>query len=257
MSEQWQIKLDAVLVPCLLPLTGLAGIRCAVIDVLRASTTIIAALANGAREIRPCVSAAEATESAATLKEGEYLLGGEEGGRMVPGFHLGNSPLEYTAKTVTGKTVFLATTNGTPTLRKVQAQSGLPVYIAALTNLSAVCAQMANDARKDAERGLAFVCAGQNGRPTAEDIFCAGLAIQKVSQTLTREGFMCHLTDGASIAAGYALCQHTGALPILAASEHGRYLQNIGFSADLEFAAQVDACSILPVFQEGGITLFR
>ena len=79
-----------------------------VVDVLRASTTIATALKNGARVIIPAASVESAVKYASTLEEGSFLLCGERGGEIIDGFHLGNSPLEYTEEKVKGKTLIYA-----------------------------------------------------------------------------------------------------------------------------------------------------
>src|SRR5438067_1607265 len=85
------------LVPQLVEPGRLQGGIAVVIDVLRATTTIVHALAAGCLCVRPCVEIADAHALAATLPAGSVLLGGERGGRPIPGFDLGNSPAEYTA----------------------------------------------------------------------------------------------------------------------------------------------------------------
>ena len=84
-----------------------------VIDALRASTTIVHALAAGCLSVRPCVEIAEAQALATTFPAGSVLLGGERGGRPIPGFDLGNSPAEYSAARCYGKTLILTTSHGT------------------------------------------------------------------------------------------------------------------------------------------------
>src|SRR5262245_30634721 len=85
-----------------------------VIDVLRATSTIVAALANGAKSVVPAATSEEAVKMTANLERNGYLLAGERRAVKIEGFQLGNSPLEMTPEVVAGKTIFLATTNGTP-----------------------------------------------------------------------------------------------------------------------------------------------
>src|SRR5262245_18019417 len=91
----------------------LAGTTCAVLDVLRATTTMAQALASGAREVIPCLTVEDAQAQAAKLPAGQVVLGGERGGLRIAGFQLGNSPAEYTPATVASKSVVMTTTNGT------------------------------------------------------------------------------------------------------------------------------------------------
>src|SRR5947199_9745820 len=101
------------LLPCHAPPGRLAGGIAVVIDVLRATTTIVHALAAGCTAVRPCATVEEARELAGQMRVGRVLLGGERGGVPLPGFDLGNSPREYTAKLCRGTTLVMTTTNGT------------------------------------------------------------------------------------------------------------------------------------------------
>src|SRR5438094_3818028 len=104
------------LLPDLIPQSRLAGGLAVVVDVLRATTTIVHALVAGCSAVRPCAEVEEARELAGQMRAGRVLLGGERGGLPLPGFDLGNSPGEYTGKVCKGKTLVLTTTNGTRAL---------------------------------------------------------------------------------------------------------------------------------------------
>src|SRR5713101_9803885 len=104
------------LLPELAPSGRLKGGVAVVIDVLRATTTIIHALAAGCAAVRPCAEVDEAKELAGSMRAGRVLLGGERGGAPLAGFDLGNSPREYTTKICRGNTLVLTTTNGTRAL---------------------------------------------------------------------------------------------------------------------------------------------
>src|SRR4051794_21946566 len=95
----------------------LAGRIAVVFDVLRAGSSMVTALSNGAAEIRLVATPDEAREVAAKLQPGTFLLGGERGGVKIEGFDLGNSPREYARNRVTGKTIVFTTTNGTEAVR--------------------------------------------------------------------------------------------------------------------------------------------
>jgi 2-phosphosulfolactate phosphatase len=241
------MKLDIVISPALLP-AEFEGEICAVIDVLRATTTIVAAMAGGAAEVRPCLNAHAARQEAKALKTG-FLLGGEEKGLRIPGFDLGNSPLEYAgSRAVDGKAILFATTNGTPALSKAYQGSHLPVFIAAIVNVSTVAAAMVALTARIMPAGIRLVCAGRYGQPSKEDIFSAGLMGRKVMDGLHKAGIACEISDAASIAMQFYEVNKTRTLDVLAGSEHGRYLQQIGFVADIEFASQIDRYNIVPIF---------
>src|SRR5437660_4212565 len=101
------------LVPQLIDPGRLKGSVAVVIDVLRATTTIVYALGAGCTAVRPCAEIDEARALAATLPKRSTLLAGERDGKPIKGFDLGNSPREFTPKKCKGKTVVFTTTNGT------------------------------------------------------------------------------------------------------------------------------------------------
>src|SRR5206468_906816 len=103
------------------------------------------ALAAGAACVRPCAGVEEARALAGQMRVGRVLLGGERGGVAPPGFDLGNSPRQYTARVCKGNTVVLTTTNGTGAL--LRAAEAERVLVAAFVNYSAVCEQLRQDAR--------------------------------------------------------------------------------------------------------------
>src|SRR5438105_2668623 len=156
----------------------LTGTTAVVVDVLRATTTIVHALAAGCTCVRPCATVEEARELAGQMRAGRALLGGERGGVPLPGFDLGNSPQEYTAKRCRGCTLVLTTTNGTRAL--LQAAEAERVLLAAFVNFSAICEQLRLDARP-----LHIVCAGDEGEPCLEDTLLAGALVD----------FLCEETD--------------------------------------------------------------
>jgi len=250
------MKIDVVLTPKLLSDSNCKGSLCCVIDVLRATTTIVVSLANGATAVYPCVDATEARKRAESTSGDNILLGGEERGLRIPGFHLGNSPLEYqSSDSIAGKIIFFATTNGTPTMQKAHSCSGAPVYITSLANLPAVSSALVLAAVADSPTGILLVCSGRYGTPSAEDLYCAGLLAGNIMDKLLHAGISFELGDGALIAAGFAGGDEGRALKVLTESEHGRYLQSIGFNADLEFSSLIGRYDVVPIFDGDRIAL--
>ena len=242
------MKIDVILTPRLLPYR-VEDALCVVIDVLRATTTVITALASGVREVRPFPTAAEARRGAESADNIPFLLGGERKGLRIPGFHLGNSPIEYLHSCqISGRAIYFSTTNGTPALRRAFQRSGRSVYLGALVNLSAVSLAIVRAATKDVLKSIYPVCAGRHGRPSLEDLYCAGLLVQSLCSEFAASGISPELSDATALAADYAGTYRDTPLAVLTASEHGRYLQEIGFTADLEFASQIDMYDITPYF---------
>src|SRR5580704_17722366 len=144
----------------------LAGGVAVVIDVLRASTTIIVALANGAARVIPCGLVDMARSVAAEDETGNTLTGGERGGVKIDGFDLDNSPASYTRERVAGKTIAFTTTNGTATLLKTE--GAVRVLIGTFVNRKAVVETLRADGRP-----VHLICAGTDGRLTSEDLLGA------------------------------------------------------------------------------------
>ena len=114
----------------------LAGDDVVVIDVLRATTTIIYALQAGAKAVVPCREIAEARSIADTFPPNKKIIGGERGGLPIEGFDLGNSPEQYTPDRVQGKTIIFTTTNGTQAL--LHAKKAKQILLGAFVNASVV-----------------------------------------------------------------------------------------------------------------------
>src|SRR5437764_10007581 len=164
------MKIDVFFPPLGLAAEDLGGRGVVVIDVLRATTTVVTALANGAKAVIPAATSEEAVRLASNLEKDGVLLAGERKSLKIEGFALGNSPREMTPATVAGKTIVLATTNGTPAL--VAAQGGEPVLVGAPVNFKAV-AERARGLL--VQRGtLVIVCGGRDKQFALEDAYAAG-----------------------------------------------------------------------------------
>jgi len=135
-----------------------------VIDVLRATSTIVQALASGYRRVLCC---AEVDEALALRDEvGDAVLAGERLAASIPGFDLGNSPRDFVEPL--GETLILTTTNGTRAVIAAAARCEV-VLIGSLLNLEAVVA-----AARGSGEDVALVCAGVEGKRAIDDIYCAG-----------------------------------------------------------------------------------
>src|SRR5262245_47430865 len=239
------MKLGVYFTPLGLSAGDLAGRGVVVIDVLRATTSIVAALANGARAVVPAASSEEAVKMTANLERNGFILAGERKYLAIPGFALGNSPRDMTPEQVAGKTVYLATTNGTPAL--VAAQGAEVVLVGATVNFGAVAerARAIFIERSD----LAIICAGHEKQFCLEDAYVAGRLIKDVKSRLRRVD----MNDGAGVA--LALTQRfKGWQDALTTCEAGRTLQALGLGEDVRFSAQVDRFANVPTYSERRIT---
>ena len=241
------MKLDVVFSPAGLASSEVAGRAVFVVDILRASTTICSALFHGARGVLPVSSVEEASRLAQTLGPADVLLAGERNSEPIPGFALGNSPLEMTESAVRGKTLIMTTSNGTAAL--LAAQGAAEVYLAAAVNLTVAGARARELllARKD----LLILCAGKEGRFGLDDAYAAGrLALLGLEGRRRRKG----LNDGALAALDLVRRYGTRWERPLLLSAAGRQLAALGMSADTADAARQDAYPVLPVLRERRIT---
>lgn len=229
---------DVVLVPAELPENALAGRAVAVVDVLRASTSMVAALDAGARDVVPTASVEEATKLAETLGREHIVLCGERDGQKINGFDLGNSPFEFTAAAVQGKTLVMATTNGTVTLSRVKPSTF--TCVACINNARAAAGALAR-----AGVDVAIVCSGKLGRFSLEDLVGAGM----IASYLAEDGAAC--SDGALLAQALYQKYKKNPLRALKAAEHGKYLAGLGFKHDLEYAARENITATVPVLRDG------
>jgi len=224
-----------------------AGRAVFVIDVLRATTTICAALHHGARAVVPVSSAEEATRLAQTLGPEDVVLAGERGSERIPGFALGNSPLEMVESAVRGKTLVMTTTNGTAALLAAQAAS--ETYVAAAANL-ALAGARAHELWRE-RKDLIILCAGRESRFALEDAYAAGrLAYEALGRRRTRKG----LNDAALVAVDlvrrYGMSWERPLTRCLA----GRLLARHGMAGDVADAGRENAYPVLPLFHERRIT---
>lgn len=241
------MKLDVVFSPLGLLPGQATGRTIFVIDILRASTVVCAALHHGARAVLPASTTEEALRLAQTIGAPDVLLCGERGGLPIPGFALGNSPLEMTPAAVRGRTLVMTTTNGTPAL--LATQGAAAVYLAAAANLSAAVAA-ARDAL-DARGEFMILCAGRERSFALDDAYAAGRLLGAVlGGSRKRAG----LNDAA--VASLDLVRRYGASweRPLRASRGGSDLAALGFDADVADAAREDAHPVLPVYHERRIT---
>lgn len=204
------------------------------IDVLRATTTMVAALAAGCDAVVPCLQVEDAIQAADALQPARAILGGERGGKPLPGFDLGNSPLEYTPAVCKGATLVMTTTNGTAAL--LRAAEAARVLVGAFANYSAVCEQLRLDPRP-----VSLVCAGERGEPSLEDTLFAGAVVDFLCDTCDVA-----LDDSARLA--WDCFENHGRVldGALAIGKGGSHLIALGYAADVAYAAVVDRFALVP-----------
>jgi 2-phosphosulfolactate phosphatase len=232
---------NVYLLPALASPAEFQGTTAIVIDVLRATTTIIYALAAGATKVIPVLTVEEARNKADGLKP-RPLLGGERGGECIEGFDLGNSPTEYTRERLSGKTLVVTTTNGTRAMQHARHASRL--LLGAFVNFGAICRELQGASE------VSILCAGTDGQITREDTLLAGaIADDLMRSTCAAETVF---NDQAEIAAdawrallreieeGKPLTAH------LRSSQGARNLIELGMERDIDIAAEIDRFDLVP-----------
>ena len=217
-----------------------SGKTSVIIDVLRASTVIVTAIANGAREVIPVSTVDFAMKVSGNAFGGQTILSGERNTKKVEGFNLGNSPLEYTADVVSGKSIILYTTNGSKSIVKAKFSENL--FICSFNNLPAIAKHLLA-INKDVE----ISCAGSNGNFNLEDVVCAGRLISEMDKESTdleisdagRASMVLNKSFGKSI------------IKLLKETEHGQLLIENGFGADIKVCAQFGTTDLIPHYISG------
>ena len=237
MPPEKQIRIDVNFTPVQTDEIQLKDRNLVVIDVLRASTTIAMALQNGAKEIIPVGNIENAVKISGSLFGDVTLRGGERNGKMIEGFNLGNSPLEYSEAMVKGKSIIFMTTNGSAAI--VKGRYAKYLMVAGFVNLNAIVSEILN-----LKGNVLIICAGKEGVFCLEDAVCAG----RIINTLLRGGKAdIVLDDGASAAAALDVAFGKNILKMLKNTDHGKYLAGIGFSEDLSVCARIDSIPVIPV----------
>jgi len=240
------VRIDVFFGPAGLTASDVAGRVVVVIDVLRASTSIATALANGARAVIPVDSTEEVVNRAKAFARSEVKLAGERQMRPIPGFDLGNSPREFSREVVEGKTVLLSTTNGTAAIASLQGPRD--VVIGSYVNFSAVLAMLRAALRGGTD--IAILCAGRDKQFSLEDAACAGRFAHHAMRRRTDVA----VNDAAFASMLIDRRYSDNLMRLFSASAHGRALSEAGYGDDLTDCAAIDSFPIIPIYQDRQIT---
>jgi 2-phosphosulfolactate phosphatase len=231
------MKIDVYFSPVQVDEMQLREKNVVVIDVLRASSTIVAALHNGAREVIPVSSIESAVKVSGNLFGDVVLRGGERNGKMIDGFNLGNSPSEYTEDAVKGKSIILCTTNGSVAM--VRARHAKNMAVACFNNISSVV-----DFMLEIGEDFSIVCAGKVALFSLEDAVCAGMIVKLLSD---QDSLVIELNDAAVAAHVLYKTYNKNLLKMIKGCDHGRYLAGIGFEDDLKLCVEIDSVPVVPM----------
>lgn len=213
-----------------LPADQLREATAVVIDVIRATSTITMALAQGATGVQPVADVADAF--ALKARNPEAVLAGERGGEPLPGFDLGNSPQDFTRKRIKRRRVILTTTNGTQAL--AACVGARHVVAACLLNLDAVAARL-----RELGPPWIVLCAGGNGHFGVDDAIVAGA----LAEALEQDHAFVHLYRSVK----------KNLTEALLGCEAGRELARVGLEKDVPFCAQISRLSIVPTLGKDGV----
>ena len=238
------MKVDVFVTPGGLAASEVVDRTVVMIDVLRASSTMVEALAAGAKAIYPVASAEEAIRLANSLGRDGVLLCGERKCLPIEGFDLGNSPREFTPERVAGKTLVMTTTNGTRALTAINGATR--VLIASALNLNATVDELVRSGDSPV-----LLCSGREQQLALEDVVCAGKIAARVMER--GEGAW-RANDGVrgalTLAREYSLDES-----FFAITAAGRAIADAGLGPDLAFCAQVNRHSFVPIFRNRHVAL--
>ncbi len=211
-----------------------------VIDIFRATSTIVTALANNARS----VIAVQSIDEARDFKKKGYLVAGEKNGIPVDGFDFGNSPLEFLTDNIKGKDIVITTTNGTQAIQV--AKDNGDVVIGAFLNADALIQYIIQQ-----DKNVVMLCAGWKNKFNLEDFVFAGLLTYQLYSTKQFE------LNSDSALLGYLTFDRAKRKlkEFLNMASHKKRLENLNLDADIDFCLSLNKYPVVPVLKEGRIVL--
>ena len=215
-----------------------SGKTTVVIDALRASSTIITAIENGAKEVIPVSTVEFAVKVSGGMFGGQTLLCGERNTKKIEGFALGNSPSEYSKKVIEGKSIVFYTTNGSKAILKAKFSENL--FISTFNNLTVVAKYLIK-----LNKNVEILCAGNNNLFSLEDSVCAGRLIREI--VFIDSGTI--LSDSAKGAWALEMEFGKNTIRMLRESEHGEILIKNGFEEDLKYCGILNSSITIPVLK--------
>lgn len=230
-------QLEVCLTPDLLSYYPPEGKTVVVIDIFRATTTMVTALANGVQSITPVATLEECQE----LQKQGYLTAAERGGEKPVGFDLGNSPLNYKKQDYSGRRLAMTTSNGT--LAITRAKTADEIIIGAFINISAVVQYLqvqTND--------ILLLCAGWKGRVNSEDSLFAGALATELGAEVNLAN------DGAVMVHSLYQSHQQDLKTFLKKGLHFNRLLRLGRAEDIDFCLRKDVYALVPVYHQGILT---
>ena len=241
MSDSIKPALFTCYSPSLLHLYDVSDSIVVIIDVFRATSTIAAALYNGASRVLPVDTVARCIELG---RETGGITAGERDGKIADGLQYGNSPIEYSRDFVEDKTLVLTTTNGTKLLYMALAQGADAIVTGSFPNLGAVCNYLIKESKN-----VLLACAAWKDRVNMEDTLFAGAVVSQV-----KEHFTIH--DDSSLGAETLYETVKDDLwPFIKKTTHYHRLSAYGLEEDMQYCTTIDAANVLPIYQNGELVI--
>jgi len=236
-----QRKLEVCLTPALIDLYAIEDSIVVVIDILRATSSMVYGIDNGAAAIIPVAQ----VEDCLNYADKGYLLAAERNGEVVEGYNFGNSPFSYTADKVAGKTIVLTTTNGTKALHLARKRAS-QVVIGSFLNLGALC-----DWLKKQDKNVLLLCAGWKDQFNLEDTIFAGAVVHQLRSLFTT-------FDDAGVAAeDLYLMAKDNLRAYIGKSAHSHRMLALHIEEDVNFCLQVDICKAIPVLEGDNLVAIK
>ncbi|WP_338768622.1 2-phosphosulfolactate phosphatase [Bernardetia sp. ABR2-2B] len=232
MKQNTKPTLEICLTPDAVSFIDLTGKIAVIVDIFRATSTMVAGLANGVEHIIPVANVADALH----YKSEGYITAGERNGEKVEGFDIGNSPFEHMEQE--SQKIVMTTTNGTQAIEAVK-NTAEQVIIGAFSNLKAVTNYL-----KTQNKDIVIVCAGWKGRFNAEDSLFAGALALKLKNDFWWEG------DETLFASHSYTSVKKNLLKILKHSSHYKRLEEKGVEKDMEFCLEMDKFDNVPILKD-------
>lgn len=232
-------SLYTVLSPRLLDLHNIQNSLVVIIDVFRATSTIAAALYNGAEKVIPVATVEQCMETGKLLNA---VTAGERDGKVIEGLQYGNSPAEYPQSFIKGKTLVLTTTNGTRLLHLALQNNAIEIITGSFPNLAAVVNHILR-----ANKNVVLACSGWKDRFNLEDALFAGAVINQVQQHFTIHD------DSSLMATDMYLLHKKDILSFVRKTTHWHRLAAYGLEKDLEYCVTPNIANILPVYKNGAL----
>lgn len=235
-------KLEVCLSPALLHLYDTRNTIVVIIDVFRATSTIAAALHNGAAYVHPVASVEECIELGKNTPNS--LTAGERDGKVAAGLEYGNSPLEYPRSFVEHRPLVLTTTNGTRLLHMVQDADD--IITGSFLNLTAVC-----DFLLGQNKNVLLGCAAWKDRFNLEDTLFAGAVVNRIGEHFA-------INCDSARAANHLYVQSGGDfISFLRESSHYKRLSGYGLEGDMEYCTTPDLHPVVPILRDGKLVPFQ